>query len=135
MRKVTKNKYGKYTNEIDTIIQKVRNFSLDDVPRLNDADAYATADADATATADAYADATADAYAAAYDADADAYAAAAAADAYADAYAAYAATADYWRLRRISWWAILAYLAKDKINQNQFNLLMAGWNYFIAKDE
>jgi len=27
MRKVTKNKYGKYTNEIDTIIQKVRNFS------------------------------------------------------------------------------------------------------------
>ena len=39
--KVTKNKYGKYSNEIDKILEKITNFSLDDRSRLAAADAYA----------------------------------------------------------------------------------------------
>ena len=139
--KVTKNKYGKYSNEIDKILEKITNFSLDDRSRLAAAAAAAAAAAYAYAYAYAYADAYAAAYAAAA---ADAYAAAdAAADAYAAAYAAYAAAyaaADsyywdnWWKFRRVFWYAILAWLAKDKITSSQFYLLMTGYNAYIKSE-
>ena len=124
--KVTKNKYGNYSNEIDKILEKITNFSLDDRSRLA---AYDAADAAYDAT---YAAAAADAatYAAAYAAT---YAAAAAAAA--DAYAA----ADYyrdnwWKFRRVFWYAILAWLAKDEITSSQFDLLMTGYNAYIKSE-
>ena len=178
--KVTENKYGKYSNEIDKILEKITNFSLDDRSRLADADAAAAAYAYADAAAAAYADAAhAHAYAAhAYAAHAHAYAAhahayAAADAAYADAahahahahahayaYAAYAAAdaayadaadaayadaayadADaayyrdnWWKFRRVFWYAILAWLAKDKITSSQFYLLMTGYNAYIKSE-
>ena len=145
--KVTKNKYGNYSNEIDKILEKITNFSLDDRSRLAADAAYDAADAAYDAT---YAAAAADAatYAAAYDAtyaaaaaDAATYAAAyaatyaAAAAAAADAYAA----ADYyrdnwWKFRRVFWYAILAWLAKDEITSSQFDLLMTGYNAYIKSE-
>jgi len=117
---VTKNKYGKYTNEIDKILEKITKFSLDDKTRLTAAEA-AAAYADADAAADA-------AYAAAYATYAAAYAAAAyAAAAYADAYY----KDNWWKFRRVFWYAILAWLAKDKITPAQFDLLMTGWNAYV----
>ena len=127
--KVTKNKYGNYSNEIDKILEKITNFSLDDRSRLAADAAYDAADAAYDAT---YAAAAADAatYAAAYAAT---YAAAAAAAA--DAYAA----ADYyrdnwWKFRRVFWYAILAWLAKDEITSSQFDLLMTGYNAYIKSE-
>ena len=132
---VTKNKYGKYTNEIDKILEKITKFSLDDKTRLTAAEAaaaYADA-ADAAAYADAaYADAAEAAYAdaaayAAYAAAYATYAAAYAAAAYADAYY----KDNWWKFRRVFWYAILAWLAKDKITPAQFDLLMTGWNAYV----
>ena len=85
---VTKNKYGKYTNEIDKILEKITKFSLDDKTRLTAAEA-------AAAYADAY---------------------------YKD---------NWWKFRRVFWYAILAWLAKDKITPAQFDLLMTGWNAYV----
>ena len=125
MTKITKNKYGKYSNEIDKILKKITDFSLDDRSRLGAAYAYAYAYA---------ADAAADADAAAHAADD--------AAAYAAAYAAYAYAADaayfrdnYWKFRRVFWYAILAWLAKDKITQSKFDLLTTGYNYYTASEK
>ena len=101
MTKITENKYGKYSNEIDKILEKITNFSLDDRSRLDAAYAYAAA--------------------------------------YADAAAAYAAADSYyrdnwWKFRRVFWYAILAWLAKDKITSAQFDLLMTGYNAYIKSE-
>ena len=132
MTKITENKYGKYSNEIDKILEKITNFSLDDRSRLDAAAAAAVyAAVYAAAAYDAY-DAAYDAYDAAYDADA--YAADA--DAYADAYdAAYDARDNWWKFRRVFWYAILAWLAKDKITTAQFDLLMTGYKHYTATEE
>ena len=89
MTKITENKYGKYSNEIDKILEKSTNFSLDDRSRL-DADAYD---------------------------------------------AAYDARDNWWKFRRVFWYAILAWLAKDKITTAQFDLLMTGYKHYTATEE
>jgi hypothetical protein len=100
--------YGKYTEEITAIIERVKKFTLDDFKKCSYAYAAAYAAYDAAAAADAYA----------------AYAA--------DAYAAYGY---YWPTRRVAWRAIVAILARDSIGKNftqeQYNLLMKPWNDFI----
>ena len=95
MTKITKNKYGKYSNEIDKILKKITDFSLDDRSRLGAAYAYAYA----------------------YAAD-----------------AAYFRD-NYWKFRRVFWYAILAWLAKDKITQSKFDLLTTGYNYYTASEK
>ena len=147
MTKITENKYGKYSNEIDKILEKITNFSLDDRSRLDAAYAYDAAaaaydaaaayayDAAAAYAADAFAyaayayDAAAAAYDAfayaAYDADAAAY----------DATATTAARDNWWKFRRVFWYAILAWLAKDKITTAQFDLLMTGYKHYTATEE
>ena len=122
--KVTENKYGKYSNEIEKILEKITNFSLGDLSRL-----VAVAAAAAAGVADAAADA---AYAAGV-ADADAYAAYTAA--YAAGHTAAGLYGDYWwKLRHVFWYAILAWLAKDKITSAQFDLLMTGYNAYIKSE-
>jgi hypothetical protein len=138
MTKIIKNKYGKYSNEIEKILEKITNFSLDDRSRLDAAADAATdaatadaATADATRATIATIATTADAayYDAAYHAaDAAYYDAAAAAD-----YAAFYRD-NWWKFRVVFWYAILAWLAKDKITGSQFDLVMTGYNAYIKSE-